>query len=160
MVIRRLKQTDMYKGQIKGFPQEVVEKMLERQVEQGNKRDITVFEKESWTSAANSGFTWCSTVEDDDFWTDVIGYKKFDLFFEKYPKKELPRMVMVSNNGAVWCEAEYFCTIKHEHAYIAAEYCNEPCGWIYMKEIETKPIPEYTMQELQDKIGEEFKLKK
>jgi len=32
----------MYKGQIKDFPTEVVEKMLERQVDQGNKRDVTV----------------------------------------------------------------------------------------------------------------------
>lgn len=33
-----------YKGELEGFP-EVVEKMLERQVEQGNKRDVSVFER-------------------------------------------------------------------------------------------------------------------
>lgn len=29
----------MYKGQLEGFPREVVEKMLEEQEKQGNKRD-------------------------------------------------------------------------------------------------------------------------
>lgn len=36
-----------FKGDLKGFPSEVVEKMLERQVEQGSKRDVKIFEVSS-----------------------------------------------------------------------------------------------------------------
>ena len=32
-----------YKGELKGFPHEVVEKMLDRQEEQGNERDVRLY---------------------------------------------------------------------------------------------------------------------
>ena len=43
-VMYKVKQSDLI-GDIKGFPIEVVQKMVERQVEQGNKADVTVFQK-------------------------------------------------------------------------------------------------------------------
>lgn len=79
----------MYKGQLKGFPQEVVEKMLERQVEQGNKRDVSVFECNFYSSKKNGGFDWDKTIEKDGFWTDVIHRKNFSRFFEKYPRQAI-----------------------------------------------------------------------
>ena len=45
-----------YGGEIKDFPPEIVEKMLEKQVEQGNKRDVSVFEKNSCLNARQGGF--------------------------------------------------------------------------------------------------------
>ena len=33
------------KGQLEGFPKEIIARMLDCQEEQGNKRDVTVFEK-------------------------------------------------------------------------------------------------------------------
>lgn len=77
----------MYKGQLKGFPKEVVEKMLERQVEQGNKRDVSVFEDNMCALKIDGGFNWEETAEDDYFWIDVICGKNFSLFFERYPQK-------------------------------------------------------------------------
>jgi hypothetical protein len=81
-----------YGGDIKDFPIEVVEKMLERQVKQGNKRDVSVFERLS--NAEYEGFNWKNTIEGFAFWINVISGKNFALFFEKYPKKE----VLISEN--------------------------------------------------------------
>lgn len=78
----------MYKGQLEGFPKEVVEKMIERQVEQGNPRDVSVFEKRRTIDKGHLGFTWVTTDEGGDFWDSVIEYKDFDLFFKRYPKSE------------------------------------------------------------------------
>ena len=78
----------MYKGQLTGFPTEVVEKMLYYQVEHGNKRDVTVFEDDKIAPLNKGGFIWNDTPENNDFWNDVISYKNFDLFFERYPKQQ------------------------------------------------------------------------
>lgn len=77
-----------YKGELKGFPQEVVEKMLERQEEQGNKRDVSVFEDHNTASVAGGGFNWEYSIEGRLFWTQVIDDRNFGLFFDKYPNKE------------------------------------------------------------------------
>lgn len=72
-----------FKGDIKGFPKEVVKKMLKRQVQQGYKKGISVFQ-----SSKLSGFDWQSSKEGFDFWNEVIIYENFDLFFKRYPKKK------------------------------------------------------------------------
>ena len=74
------------KGQLEGFPKEVIARMLDCQEEQGNKRDVTVFEE---TRASYfEGLKWYQTEEGYDFWYEVITKENFDLFFEKYPKKD------------------------------------------------------------------------
>lgn len=75
------------KGEIEGFPIEVVQKMIERQVEQGNKADVSIFTQFKIANQVNGGFTWSKTPEGADFWIDVIGEQKFKTFFEKYPIK-------------------------------------------------------------------------
>ena len=47
----------MYKGQLEGFPSEIVERMLKYQVEQGNKEDVSVFENILDTNRYFGGFT-------------------------------------------------------------------------------------------------------
>ena len=56
--------------------------------EQGNKRDVTVFEKYNSCSLVAGGFDWDDTKEEDVFWYEVITKENFDPFFEKYPKKQ------------------------------------------------------------------------
>lgn len=75
-----------FKGEIKDFPVEVVEKMLEHQVAQGNKRDVSVFEKFKKAGFRSDGFTWDETIEGRAFWADVIIDKNFDVFFKRYPR--------------------------------------------------------------------------
>lgn len=76
-----------YRGELKGFPVEIVEKMLDKQEEQGNKRDVKVFEKERAASSWR-GFYWNDTAEGYDFWKNVIENKNFNLYFNKYPKRK------------------------------------------------------------------------
>lgn len=77
-----------YKGKLEGFPKEVVERMLYEQEKQGNKRDVTVFERDSDESRVFGGFNKSDTINGYSFWCDIINKKDFDLFFKKYPKKE------------------------------------------------------------------------
>lgn len=80
-----------YKGKIKDFPKEIVEKMLERQFEQTGKKDVSVFEAICTEGKFNGGFDWHETIEGEGFWEEVLADKNFDLFFEKYPKDSEPR---------------------------------------------------------------------
>ena len=72
-------------GQIEGFPIEVVQRMVDCQVEQGNKADIVAFQK--MVCSNPYGFDWSKTEEGLNFWHEVIGNWNFNLFFQKYPKK-------------------------------------------------------------------------
>ncbi len=78
----------MYKGDIADFPHEVVEWMLEQQVKQGNKRDVSVFEECYCTTQAGGGFNWHDT-NDGYFCRQVTEYRNFDLFFSRYPRKPI-----------------------------------------------------------------------
>lgn len=62
---------------MKDSPEKVVNLMLKRQVEQGNKEDVTVFEKNK--QASEGGFIWEITPEYYEFWRDVIINRKFHL---------------------------------------------------------------------------------
>lgn len=86
----KVKQEDLI-GDIKDFPIEVVQKMVERQVEQGNVADVAIFQKSKEGDMTGGGFNWFRSTEGDIFWRDVIGRKNFDKFFEKYPKSEQER---------------------------------------------------------------------
>jgi hypothetical protein len=73
-------------GSIKNFPIEIVEKMVEEQVRQGNRADVSVFQRCAIAGADVGGFDWCATKESRFFWVEVITEKNFEKFFEKYPK--------------------------------------------------------------------------
>lgn len=77
-----------YKGELKGFPQEIVERMLCEQEKQGNERDISVFEKEVEADVLIGGFEWDKSVEGEDFWAAVIDCRNFDIFFKKEAPQE------------------------------------------------------------------------
>jgi hypothetical protein len=76
-----------YEGDIADFPPEIVEMMLQRQFEQTGKRDVSVFEDYRSADWQENGFSWSKTPENSTFWCYVISDKKFDVFFEKYPKE-------------------------------------------------------------------------
>lgn len=132
-----------YKGQLTGFPQEVVEKMLERQFEQTKKRDVEVFER-----LITLGFVWNKTIEGGAFWSDVINNKNFDLFFERYPKPPTyPKVMWVSDDEdferkikrVVFMEKDgYFIAWNSAKTIKDAERILETVAWRYAKDI----IPE------------------
>jgi hypothetical protein len=69
------------------LPREIQERMLECQVEQGNKRDADVFRNKIRANKYRGGFGWSESTEEYDFWQDVLMNKEHNIFFEKYPKK-------------------------------------------------------------------------
>jgi hypothetical protein len=73
-------------GQIKGFPIEVVQRMVDCQVEQGNKADVSVFQSDVRACVFDGGFDWDKTSEGSKFWCHVLT-GDFDEFFEMYPKQ-------------------------------------------------------------------------
>ena len=77
------------KGDLKGFPKEIIAKMLDYQEEQGNPRDVSVFEEDFWVPMSIKGFDWDNTKDGFDFWEQVILERNFDLFFKKYPKQDV-----------------------------------------------------------------------
>jgi hypothetical protein len=79
-----VKQEDLI-GQIKGFPIEVVQRMCDCQVEQGNKADVSVFQRYKIASKLDGGFDWLNTKEREPFWLHTTA-GNFDEFFEMYPK--------------------------------------------------------------------------
>jgi hypothetical protein len=81
----KVEQSDLI-GAIENFPIEVVEKMIERQVEQGNKPDVKAFRIFASNDAKGGGFTWENTIDGQIFWDKVIADRKFNVFFEMYPK--------------------------------------------------------------------------
>ena len=83
----KVKQSDI-KGAIKDFPIEVVQKMVERHIEQDGNANIEFKDKFDVLGY----FTWKDTIEGVDFWSEVIDYKNFDLFFERYPKSGHPKL--------------------------------------------------------------------
>lgn len=72
---------------INEFPIEIVQHMVNEQVRQGNLPDVTVFQKRSYNSKTLGGFAWNLTKEGENFWNTIICYRKFEIYFEKYPKQ-------------------------------------------------------------------------
>ena len=81
----KVEQSDLI-GAIEDFPIEIVKKMIERQVQQGNKPDVKAFHRFASNDAEEGGFNWKDTIEGVSFWDNVIGDKNYNVFFERYPK--------------------------------------------------------------------------
>ena len=82
---KTVEQSDLI-GEIKYFPIEVVQRMVDEQVRQGNEADVKVFHRCRKAPALGGGFVWALTDDGFYFWDEVICRENFDLFFSKYPK--------------------------------------------------------------------------
>ena len=80
-----IKQEDL-KGQLEGFPLEVVKAMIEEQVNQGNEPNVEVFQNRADQNKPEGGFYWSGSKQGYDFWKEVIEYANFKYFFENYKK--------------------------------------------------------------------------
>lgn len=81
----RVEQSDLI-GKIKHFPIEIVQKMIDYQVAQGNKANITIFQENPYYHKNIGGFAWCNTIEGHVFWEEVIIRERFGIFYDRYPK--------------------------------------------------------------------------
>lgn len=81
----KVKKSDL-KGDIKDFPIEIVQRMVDYQYEQTGKYNVSLFQNCKASDKHAGCFTWGDTAEGHQFWSKVIIYKEFDVFFKKYPK--------------------------------------------------------------------------
>ncbi|MGL5732284.1 MAG: hypothetical protein ACRCX5_14340 [Bacteroidales bacterium] len=81
----KVKQEDIT-GQLKGFPIEVVQAMVDEQVRQGYKADVSVFQKCRTAGAGSNGISWNLTENGYSFWCDIIENLKFDRLATKQQK--------------------------------------------------------------------------
>lgn len=167
-------------GDIKGFPIEVVEKMLEKQRMQRGYVNITTLQTD-----VCGAFRWCDTSEDYNFWHKVIREKDFIVFFKKYPKsskyvyiyqdgtkngKDIIDTLIKhggknNNNWQGKSEAFYYISPKDNKIELTSTSSDEG---ILVKHFYTEIQPEssvkeYTMQEIADKLGikvDELRIKK
>lgn len=137
----------MYKGELIGFPEEIIERMLDYQVEQGNPRDVSIFEKDKDANESQGGFDWDQTPEDRDFWGDIIQYKDFELFFKKYPKQsKYPKVMWVWDNKldrkkrVVFMEkCGKFISWQSAETIEEAEDRVDTCDWLYAEDFIEEP---------------------
>lgn len=145
------------------IPDWIVEQMLDEQERQGNKRDVSVFEKISAASFNGGGFDWFSSYNGDNYWTNIIA----NGIYPKEPvEKKYPRVMMVSDNGITWSKrvVEFEKEIRGEILYFTwafAETIEDSLVdtiiqyWKYAKEIEleTSKEVELTLDEIAEKFG-------
>lgn len=160
---------------IERFPQEIVDKMLEHQVAQGNLKDIKVFQMDRASAKINGGFDWDSTPEKSQFWNRIIIDRNFDVFFQKYPKLTLPRLVEVRNNeSSRWVKRVlvlirkvgsiniYYCIADTDNLE-RSNWIKTITPWNCMREIEEPKVTELTIDEIAQKFNipvEQLKIKK
>jgi hypothetical protein len=76
-----------YKGQLKGFPEHIVNMMLDNQEAQGNKRDVMVFKESKGIDKRNGGFNWSESQFGYSYWHKVIQCREFDTPTPKSPQE-------------------------------------------------------------------------
>lgn len=78
----KINKDDIY-GEIKGFPLEVVHKMIELTMKEEHtnvEEALKILRNNPW-----SGFTWSETNEGTNFWHKVINRHEWWKFYERYP---------------------------------------------------------------------------
>jgi hypothetical protein len=123
-VIFNVEKSDLV-GDIENFPIEVVEKMVEEQVKQGNKPDVEVFQRCAIAGAELGGFDWFGT-NDPLFWSMVIDGRNFELFFTEYPKKSNVYIV-----GDSECGSDIIKTLEKHGGINRHNYIGDSEGVLY-----------------------------
>lgn len=61
------------------IPEHILDQMLKYQEQQGNPKDLSVFEKNLKADRENGGFNWNDTIEGGKVWSAVLIHNKFHL---------------------------------------------------------------------------------
>jgi len=125
------------------LPQEIKEKMLERQEAQYGMRVERMF-----LNSCSGGFVWGETSERYDFWCDIIKHGNFDTFYKRYPKKDNvltaskeykhypePVEMMVSDGKINWYKRHIIYELSSRFWALYEKRDDIAC-WVY-----AKPIP-------------------
>jgi hypothetical protein len=141
-------------------PKEIQEVMLQRQVEQGNKRDESVFERYIMACGKDGGVDWQDTPEGYAIWCEVLlgNYQAFyDFHSNPDPLAALPNLSEVKG---VMCEVwDDGCDKRFVRKVVATSnsyyVVNLDYGaiqlWCNARPI--PPKPKLTRKEVEDKYG-------
>ena len=113
-----LTQSDLV-GLLEHFPIEVVKRMLECQIDQGNKEDVTIFQNHLFLDSMLGGFSWDATIEGYNFWHKILIEQDFDIFFDRYPKDSFPKRMLVSHRDDISSAKTRIVIAKKQHLYVA-----------------------------------------
>lgn len=155
----------MYKGELRGFPTEIVNWMLEQQDKQGNPKKVHVFEKDIFATQSEGGFNWyvVDQGKTGSFCHSVLKIRDFDLFFKEFPKKPVyPRVMYVSQDKnslnypsirvkrVVFMEKNNRFIAWHMAETLEDSACETTTHtWNYAKDIDEEPqIVELTMEDI------------
>lgn len=89
MEVYKVQEEDLI-ADLKGFPIEVAQAMVDYQTEQGNESDIGIFQFNKGATKCRGGFEWSETEEhkeNDRFWMFVIYGKGFHRYFNYHNNK-------------------------------------------------------------------------
>jgi hypothetical protein len=145
----------------KDLPIEIQNKMLDRQAEQGNKRDESVFIEGVDSVFSKGGFDWCRTIESNIFWGEVIMKGNHELFFEKYARQNIPELKGILMEVSDFKDFSYsqkrevIGTLNGKHICMASDR-SYVVDYNYARPI-MQP-KEITIEEAQEMIGDEFKI--
>src|SRR5690554_948199 len=91
-------------GRLEGFPLEVVQRMCEEQVRQGNKFDAEVFQEDPTACKSLGGFDWDESMVGFEYWDHIIEGGYFTEFFESI--SEIVEVINKSKNELPKYETE------------------------------------------------------
>lgn len=122
-------------GELREFPLAIVQKMIERQVMQGNPSNVKVFQADATAAQSDGGFEWDDSPEDWYFWYKVISCMEFNVFFERYPESNRVYIVSTSED----CE-NVIKTLEKYGGINENDYSGDDFGAIYYIEPHTNII--------------------
>lgn len=154
-----VKKSDLI-GDIRNFPLEIVQKMVDYQIIQDSFCDMTIFQENVF-----DGFYWNNTLEGPNFWEMVIVKKNFDRFFEKYPKEEnkfkFGDLIEASFDQITWHRRYFVCyTNVLSIPYLISNFFQDSptIEGTYCKFI--RPIKEFTKRLTLDEIARKYDVDK
>ena len=134
------------KGEIKDFPIEVIEWMLTEQVEQGNKQDVTVFERSNSALTRKGGFDWKKSTRFSNNECCKIILGDFRIFFDKFPRTNKNmnteskftrgEIVEVSDDKYTWYKRDFY-NYCGDYFAVVSGYNTMPIIYKYIRKQKT-----------------------
>lgn len=84
MIMKYIVKREDIRGEISGYPIEIIQAAVDRGVEQGNDGNLVI---RGLQHSVAGGFEWAETPEGSRFWSQVMGRQRFDIFFQRYPRE-------------------------------------------------------------------------
>ena len=100
-----------FKGQIDWLPDFIGEELMNQQKRQGNKRDISIFEKNIKAKMSEGGFDWPKSEQPGSFWYRILIEQDINLFLAWFK----PELEVFDDEGETFVKRviAYIKNVKH-----------------------------------------------